>query len=83
MNRIRLTVVETHAVQYNAPWYRYIAQHCGEIDLTVVYASRPTPSQQAAASRISGHRSQTGIPTPHPPGRGSSPFHRLSTKTVA
>jgi glycosyltransferase involved in cell wall biosynthesis len=51
MNRIRLTVVETHPVQYNAPWYRYVAQHCDEIDLTVLYASRPTPSQQAVDFR--------------------------------
>src|SRR5258708_18208791 len=51
MNRIRLTVVETHPVQYNAPWYRYVAQHCHEIDLTVLYASRPTPSQQAVDFR--------------------------------
>jgi glycosyltransferase involved in cell wall biosynthesis len=36
----------THPVQYYAPWFRHIAQHCPEIDLTVLYASQPTPEQQ-------------------------------------
>jgi glycosyltransferase involved in cell wall biosynthesis len=43
---IRLTVVQTHPVQYEAPWFRHIAANCREIDLTVVYAARPTPAQQ-------------------------------------
>ncbi len=43
---IRLTVVMTHAVQYYAPWFRHIAAHCPEIDLTVLYATQPTPEQQ-------------------------------------
>jgi glycosyltransferase involved in cell wall biosynthesis len=47
MKPIRLTIVETHAIQYNAPWFRYVAQNCPELDLTVLYASRPTPAQQA------------------------------------
>ena len=47
MNPVRLTVVDTHPVQYLAPWFRYIAAHCPEIELTVLYASRPTPEQQA------------------------------------
>ena len=47
MNATRLTIVETHPVQYNAPWFRYLAQNCPAIDLTVLYASRPTPEQQA------------------------------------
>lgn len=47
MRPIRLTIVETHPVQYNAPWFRYVAQHCPELELTVVYASRPNPDQQA------------------------------------
>jgi glycosyltransferase involved in cell wall biosynthesis len=47
MNPIRLTIVETHPIQYNAPWFRHIAGHCPELDLTVVYASRPTAKQQA------------------------------------
>ena len=45
---IRLTVVQTHPVQYNAPWFRHIAANCPEIDLTVVYAARPRPDQQGA-----------------------------------
>jgi glycosyltransferase involved in cell wall biosynthesis len=46
MKPVRLTVVQTHPVQYLAPWFRHIAAHCPEIDLTVVYASRPRPEQQ-------------------------------------
>jgi hypothetical protein len=45
---VRLTVVQTHPVQYNAPWFRYIAANCAEIELTVVYAARPGPDQQGA-----------------------------------
>jgi glycosyltransferase involved in cell wall biosynthesis len=47
VNGVRLTILETHPVQYTAPWYRYLALNCPAIDLTVVYASRPTPVQQA------------------------------------
>src|SRR5262249_59732707 len=47
MKPIRLTIVETHPIQYNVPWFRHIAGQCPAIDLTVVYASRPTPAQQA------------------------------------
>ncbi len=43
---IRLTVVATHPVQYATPWFRFITDHCPEIDLTVVYASRPSAAQQ-------------------------------------
>ena len=43
---IRLTVVMTHPVQYDAPWFRYIAGQCPEIALTVLYAIEPTPAQQ-------------------------------------
>ena len=45
---VRLTVVQTHPVQYNAPWFRHIAANCPELDLTVVYAARPRPEQQGA-----------------------------------
>jgi glycosyltransferase involved in cell wall biosynthesis len=45
---VRLTIVQTHPVQYNAPWFRHIAATCSEIDLTVVYAARPGPDQQGA-----------------------------------
>src|SRR6266851_9834055 len=43
---IRLTAVLTHPVQYSAPWFRHIAAHCPEIELTVLYATEPTPEQQ-------------------------------------
>jgi glycosyltransferase involved in cell wall biosynthesis len=43
---IRLTVVMTHPIQYYAPWFRYIAQHCPELEVTVLYATEPTPEQQ-------------------------------------
>lgn len=43
---IRLTVVMTHPVQYVAPWFRHIAASCPELDLTVIYAVRPTATQQ-------------------------------------
>ncbi len=46
MKPVRLTIVQTHPVQYLAPWFRYIAAHCPEIALTVVYASRPKREQQ-------------------------------------
>ena len=43
---IRLTVVQTHPVQYMAPWFREITANCPQIDLTVLYASAPKPEQQ-------------------------------------
>jgi len=43
---VRLTIVQTHPVQYNAPWFRHIAANCPELELTVVYAARPRPDQQ-------------------------------------
>jgi len=45
---IRLTIVQTHPVQYNAPWFRYLTANCPELDLTVVYASQPRADQQGA-----------------------------------
>ena len=43
---IRLTIVMTHPVQYYSPWFRYITAKADGIDLTVLYATEPTPSQQ-------------------------------------
>jgi len=43
---IRLTIVQTHPVQYLAPWFRYLTARCPQIDVTVLYASRPQPAQQ-------------------------------------
>ena len=42
----RLTIVQTHPVQYMAPWFRDMATAQTGIDLTVLYASTPMPSQQ-------------------------------------
>ena len=50
MTPIRLTIVQTHPVQYLAPWFRHIAANCPAIDLTVVYASRPRSLATAANS---------------------------------
>ena len=46
MTPIRLTIVQTHPVQYMAPWFRYMTANCPEIDLTVLYAARPNAEQQ-------------------------------------
>jgi glycosyltransferase involved in cell wall biosynthesis len=46
MRKLKVAFVMTHPVQYFAPWARSIAQHCPEIDLTVVYATEPTRDQQ-------------------------------------
>lgn len=43
---MRLTVVATHPVQYLSPWFRYVTANCPQLDLSVVYASRPSPDQQ-------------------------------------
>ncbi len=43
---IKLTIVMTHPAQYFSPWFRFIAANCPELDLTVLYATEPTPEQQ-------------------------------------
>src|SRR6478672_2691125 len=43
---LRLTVVMTHPVQYYAPWFRHITAQCKDVELTVLYATQPTPEQQ-------------------------------------
>lgn len=43
---LRLTAVLVHPVQYYAPWFRHLAAHVPEIDLTVLYATAATPEQQ-------------------------------------
>ena len=45
---IRLTVVMTHPIQYYSPWFRFIASDVRELELSVLYASEPSPSQQGA-----------------------------------
>ncbi len=46
MTPLRLVIILTHPVQYFSPWFRYIAGHRPEIDLTVLYATRPGAEQQ-------------------------------------
>jgi glycosyltransferase involved in cell wall biosynthesis len=46
MTRLRLTVVMTHPVQYMAPWFRYIAAHQHDLELTVLYGAVPNAEQQ-------------------------------------
>lgn len=46
MKPFRLTVALTHPVQYFSPWFRWLAAHCPEIDLEVIYAVAPTAEQQ-------------------------------------
>ena len=45
-SRYRITFMQTHPVQYMAPWFRYIAAERHDLDLTVLYASTPMPDQQ-------------------------------------
>ena len=42
---MRLGIVASHPVQYQAPWYRALAAR-EELDLTVYFALLPTPEQQ-------------------------------------
>jgi glycosyltransferase involved in cell wall biosynthesis len=43
----------THPVQYYSPWFRYINDNCPEIQLTVIYATVPTPEQQGVGFGVS------------------------------
>lgn len=45
---MRLGIVVTHPVQYQAPWFRALAAHPG-IDLEVLFGHRVTPREQAEA----------------------------------
>src|SRR6476659_6071243 len=42
----RVTFVQTHPVQYMAPFFRFVAAQRPEFDLTVLYASTPLADQQ-------------------------------------
>jgi len=42
----RVTFVQTHPVQYMAPFFRYVAAQRPEFDFTVLYASTPLADQQ-------------------------------------
>ena len=43
---VRVTAVMTHPVQYFSPWFRWITEHERRIELTVLYATTPTPERQ-------------------------------------
>ena len=43
---VRLAAVMTHPIQYYAPWFRYIAANCPDIELLVHYCIIPSPAQQ-------------------------------------
>jgi len=45
---IRLTAVMTHPAQYMSPWFRHIAAHRPDLDLTVLYGALPDREQQGA-----------------------------------
>jgi glycosyltransferase involved in cell wall biosynthesis len=42
----RVTVLQTHPIQYMAPWFRWMSRACPDIDLTVLYAAVPDAEQQ-------------------------------------
>src|ERR1051326_4371451 len=45
---MRLAILATHAIQYQPPWFRALAEH-PEIDLEVFYCHRAMPSEQSNA----------------------------------
>ena len=50
--KYRLAIVETHPIQYKAPLFRLLAAH-PQIDLTVLYAMIPDPTQQGTGFGVS------------------------------
>ena len=67
----RVTFVQTHPIQYMAPWFRYIAEHRPDVELTVLYGSTPTAHQQGVgfgesflwdATLLEGYRSSVLLP---------------------
>ncbi len=44
---ISLVVAMTHPIQYYSPWFAFITAECPSLSLEVVYATEPTPTQQA------------------------------------
>lgn len=88
---IRLTVVLTHPIQYMSPWFRWIAAHCPELQVTVVYGANPTPEQQGVefGSAISWDVDLLGgyahrVLLPAVPGRsfGSESFTGIDSREV-
>jgi len=45
---VRIAFLQTHPIQYMAPWFRYIAANRPDIDVTVLYAAEPSAVQQGA-----------------------------------
>ncbi len=50
---VRLTVVMSHPVQYMTPLFQHLAEERPEVELTVVYATIPTPGQQGSGFGVS------------------------------
>lgn len=50
---LKVTFAMTHPVQYYSPWFRFITSNEPQIDLTVVYATVPTPEQQGVGFGVS------------------------------
>ena len=44
----KIAVIATHPIQYQAPWFRALAER-PEVDLEVLYCHRATPQDQAGA----------------------------------
>ncbi len=91
MKPVRVTVVETHPIQYTAPWYRYLTQECPELDVTVLYASRPNPAQQGVgyggafewdAGLLDGYRSRVVRPSRPDETFDSSTFGGIDVKEI-
>lgn len=87
----RLTVVMTHPIQYYSPWFRFIASDVPELELTVLYASEPSPSQQGAQFGTDfvwdiplreGYRSQVLRPTIADADFGSERFWGVNVPEV-
>ena len=67
----RVTFVQTHPIQYMAPWFRYISAHRPDVELTVLYGSTPTAHQQGVgfgesffwdATLLEGYRCSVLVP---------------------
>ena len=87
----RLTVVMTHPIQYYSPWFRFIASDVSELELTVLYASEPSPSQQGAQFGTDfvwdiplreGHRNKVLRPTTANADFGSERFWGVNVPEV-
>lgn len=57
--RARVAIVQTHPIQYMAPWFRWMTMHEPDLDVTVLFAVEPTASAQASGF---GGRFQWSLP---------------------